>query len=128
MFAPGWPATTSPGAAAAIQTYRKSAGVTAEGLEAMSWMARGELARRNLDQADKWAEDTYTLASAEWKKHPVARDPNAPLALALGAAIEVEGRVMPRAASVPDAVGVSHRRAPEVLMTPDSHAHPEGDQ
>src|ERR1700744_903481 len=57
------------GAAAAIQSYRKSSGTNAEALEAMSWMARGELARKNLDQAAKWAEDTYTLAAAEWKKH-----------------------------------------------------------
>ncbi len=68
--------------------------MTPDGLEAMSWMARGELARSNLDQAEKWAEETYRLAAAEWKKHPPGRDPNAPLALALGASIEVEGTVM----------------------------------
>ncbi len=106
------------GAAAAIQTYRKSAGVTAEGLEAMSWMARGELARRNLDQAGKWAEDTYTLASAEWKKHPVARDPNAPLALALGAAIEVEGRVTAARGQRADAVAYLTGERQKYLMTP----------
>lgn len=82
------------GAAARVQAYRKTFGVTPEGLEAMSWIARGELARRDLDQAAKWADDTYQLTAAEWKRHPVTRDPNAPLALALGASIEVEGAVM----------------------------------
>jgi thiol-disulfide isomerase/thioredoxin len=81
------------GAAAGIQNYRKSYGVTPDVLEAMSWFARAELGRKGLDQAEKWSQDTYQLAAAEWKKHP-ALDSNAPLALALGAAIEVEGKVM----------------------------------
>jgi thiol-disulfide isomerase/thioredoxin len=82
------------GAAGQIQNYRRSLGVTPDVLEAMSWMARGELGRKNLDQAEKWSQDTYQLAAAEVKKHPLGRDPNAPLALALGASIEVEGNVM----------------------------------
>lgn len=82
------------GAAAQIQNARRVSGVTPDLLAAMSWMARGELGRKNLDQAEKWSQDTYQLAAAEVKKHPLSRDPNAPLALALGASIEVEGNVM----------------------------------
>jgi thiol-disulfide isomerase/thioredoxin len=82
------------GAAGQIQNYRRSFGVTPDVLEAMSWMARAELGRKNLDQAEKWSQDTYQLSAAEAKKHPLSRDPNAPLALALGASIEVEGEVM----------------------------------
>jgi thiol-disulfide isomerase/thioredoxin len=82
------------GAAGQIQSYRKSFGATPDMLEAMSWMARAELGRKNLDQAEKWSQDTYQLSAAEVKKHPLNRDPNAPLALALGASIEVEGNVM----------------------------------
>jgi len=82
------------GAAALIQNYRRGSGVTPDVLVAMSWMARGELGRKNLDQAEKWSQDTYQLSAAEVKKHPLTRDPNAPLALALGASIEVEGTVM----------------------------------
>ena len=82
------------GAAGQIQNYRKSSGVTPDLLEAMSWMARAELGRKNLDQAEKWSQDTYQLSAAEVKQHPLGRDPNAPLALALGASIEVEGNVM----------------------------------
>src|ERR1035438_9073748 len=58
------------GAVADIQIYRKSFGVTADLLEAMSWIGRAELGRKNLDQAEKWSQDTYQLAAAEWKKHP----------------------------------------------------------
>jgi thiol-disulfide isomerase/thioredoxin len=82
------------GAAGRIQSFRKNFGVTADVLEAMSWMARGELGRKNLDQAEKWSQETYQLCAVEVQKHPLTRDPNAPLALALGASIEVEGNVM----------------------------------
>jgi thiol-disulfide isomerase/thioredoxin len=105
-------------AAADIATYRKTAGTTAEGLEAMSWMGRGELARKNLDAAAKWAEDTYTLAAPEWKKHPVARDPNAPLVLALGASIEVQGRVMAARGERANAVGYLTGERQKYFMTP----------
>jgi thiol-disulfide isomerase/thioredoxin len=93
------------GAAGQIQNYRRSFGVTPDVLEAMSWMARAELGRKNLDQAEKWSQDTYQLSAAEVKKHPLSRDPNAPLALALGAAIEVEGNVMAARGERAGAVG-----------------------
>jgi thiol-disulfide isomerase/thioredoxin len=106
------------GAAAEIASYRKTAGTTAEGLEAMSWMARGELARKNLDQAEKWAQDTYQLTAAEWKKNPVKRDPNAPLALALGASIEVEGNVMAARGDRADAVAYLTEERQKYFATP----------
>lgn len=84
------------GAARSIQSYRQKQGVTPDVLEALSWMARAELSRGNLNQAEKFAQETYQLSSTEVKKHPLPRDPNAPLALALGASIEVEGNVMAR--------------------------------
>ncbi len=106
------------GAAAQIQSYRQTHGITAEGLEAMSWMARGELARKNLDPAAKWAEDTYQLSAAEWKKHPVSRDPNAPLALALGASIEVEGSVLAGRGQRADAVSYLGGELQKYYATP----------
>jgi thiol-disulfide isomerase/thioredoxin len=81
------------GAAASIQTYRRAHGTSPEALEAMSWVARTELAKGDKTAAEKWARDTYQLSVAETKRHPLSSDPNAPLALALGAAIEVEGNV-----------------------------------
>jgi thiol-disulfide isomerase/thioredoxin len=82
------------GAAASIQTYRRAHGPDADVLEAMSWVARAELARKNLAPAEKYAQETYQLAAAEAKKHPLNKDPNSPLALALGASVEVEANVM----------------------------------
>jgi thiol-disulfide isomerase/thioredoxin len=81
-----------PRAAEMIRTYRASKGVTPEAVEALSWMARGELARKNLVQADKYAQETYKLSQEQLKAHPLLRDPN--LQIAIGAAIEVEANVL----------------------------------
>jgi thiol-disulfide isomerase/thioredoxin len=81
-----------PRAAEMIRAYRASKGVTPEAVEALSWLARGELAQKNLVQADKHAQETYQLSLDQLKTHPLARDPN--LQIALGAAIEVEANVL----------------------------------
>src|ERR1700674_157089 len=72
------------GAAAQIQSYRKRAGVTPEALEALSWMGRAEIARGHADQAEKYAQETYQLATAALKKRALDRDAEAPLPIALG--------------------------------------------
>lgn len=95
------------GAAASIETYRRAHGVSPDGLEAMSWVARAELSKGDTAAAEKWALETYQLAVAETKKHPLSNDPNAPLALALGAAIEVEGNVKER---IKPTAGVAYLR------------------
>jgi thiol-disulfide isomerase/thioredoxin len=79
-------------AAETIRAYRASKGVTPEAVEALSWMARGELAKKNLVQADKYAQETYKLSLDQLKTHPLAHDAN--LQIALGAAIEVEANVL----------------------------------
>src|SRR5580658_1211244 len=79
-------------AAETIRAYRASKGVTPEAVEALSWMARGELAQKNLVQADKYAQETYKLSQDQLKSHPLARDPN--LQIAIGAAIDVEANVL----------------------------------
>jgi len=81
-----------PRASEMIRSYRASKGVTPEAVEALSWMARGELAQKNLVQADKYAQETYKLSQDQLKTHPLARDPN--LQIAIGAAIEVEANVL----------------------------------
>jgi thiol-disulfide isomerase/thioredoxin len=81
-----------PRAAEMIRSYRASKGVTPEAIEALSWMARGELAQKNVVQADKYAQETYTLSLAQLKTHPLSRDAN--LQIALGSAIEVEATVL----------------------------------
>ena len=75
-----------------IRSYRASKGVTPEAVEALGWLARGELAQKHLVQADKDAQETYKLAQEQLKTHPLLRDAN--LQLALGSAIEVEATVL----------------------------------
>lgn len=81
-----------PRAAEMIRGYRASKGVTPEAVEALSWMARGEFAKKNLVQADKYAQETYKLALEQLKTHPLLRDAN--LQIALGGAIEVQATIL----------------------------------
>jgi thiol-disulfide isomerase/thioredoxin len=81
-----------PRASEMIRAYRASKGVTPEAVEALSWLARGEFAQKNLVQADKHAQETYKLAQEQLKTHPLAHDAN--LQIALGAAIEVEANIL----------------------------------
>src|SRR5271169_2473414 len=81
-----------PRAAEMIRSYRATRGVTPEAVEALSWMARGELAQKNLVQADKYAQETSKLALEQIKTHPLLRDAN--LQVALGGAIEVQANIL----------------------------------
>jgi thiol-disulfide isomerase/thioredoxin len=75
-----------------LKSYRASAGITPEWLEALSWMSRGELAAKHYDEAEKYATETHDLSVAELKKRPLDREQYLPIAL--GAAIEVEANVL----------------------------------
>jgi thiol-disulfide isomerase/thioredoxin len=79
-------------AASQIDVYQNTRGITSELLEAMSWVARGALAVKDLNSAASWAEKTYRLSVAELKKRPLDQDRYLPIAL--GAAIEVQGQVL----------------------------------
>jgi thiol-disulfide isomerase/thioredoxin len=81
-----------PRAAEILRSYRAARGVTPEVVEALSWMARAELAQKNLVQADKDAQETYKLALEQMKTYPLLRSGN--LQIALGGAIEVEANVL----------------------------------
>lgn len=74
-----------------LATYRAKNGVTPEMLEALSWMGRGALAAKDLENAEKYARETYQLATAELKNRKL--DQEARLPIALGAAIEVIAQV-----------------------------------
>lgn len=74
-----------------VAADRKASGVTPANLEAQSWLGRGALAAKRFDQAEKYAEATYALATAELKKRPMDQEPRLPIAI--GAAIEVLGQV-----------------------------------
>lgn len=72
-----------------LASHRSANGVTPEMLEALSWMARGALAAKDLDRAEKYAREAYQLSTARLKSRPLDQEPRLPLAL--GAAIEVLG-------------------------------------
>jgi thiol-disulfide isomerase/thioredoxin len=70
-----------------LAAYRAANGVTPEMLEALSWMGRGALAAKDLENAEKYGRETYELSTAQLKARPLDREPRLPIAL--GAAIEV---------------------------------------
>lgn len=75
-----------------IAEERSRTGVTPQVLEAFSWLGRGALAAKQLDQADAYARKTRDLVLAELKKRPLDGDANTPIAL--GASIEVQAQVL----------------------------------
>jgi thiol-disulfide isomerase/thioredoxin len=81
-----------PLAEAMLQNYRAQRGVTPEYLEALSWLARGDLITRQFDKADANAKETEQLALQTLATRPLDAEPHLPLAL--GAAIEVEAQVL----------------------------------
>ena len=81
-----------PLAEAMLQSYRSQIGVTPEYLEALSWLARGDLITRQFDKAEATAKDTEKLALQSLATRPLDAEPHLPLAL--GAAIEVEAQLM----------------------------------
>lgn len=72
-----------------LAEYRAAHGITPEMLVALSWMGRGALAANDLDNAEKYARETYQLSKAQLKARPLDQEPQLPIAL--GAAIEVLG-------------------------------------
>jgi thiol-disulfide isomerase/thioredoxin len=74
-----------------LAAYKSANGETPEMLAALSWMARGTLAAKQLDKAEGYAEQTYSQATAMLPKRPLDRDSN--LQTAVGAAIEVLAQV-----------------------------------
>ncbi len=79
-------------AESALNAYRHQQGVTAEYLEAYSWMGRAALDQGQYDQAAAYAKQTQTLAQELLKKRPL--DADAHLPTALGAALEVQSQVL----------------------------------
>jgi len=75
-----------------LATYRAQHSVTAEYLEAHSWMARAYLKSNNLAQATTYARQTEQLALQQLKTRPLDAEPHLPNAL--GAAIEVEAQAL----------------------------------
>jgi thiol-disulfide isomerase/thioredoxin len=84
-----------------IQSYRATAGVTPDMLEALSWLARGTLDSKQYDRADKYAVETRQLSMELLKREGTG---TAPVVTALGAAIEVHAQVLAARGQRADAV------------------------
>jgi len=80
------------GAEAALSSYRNQQGITAEYLDAYSWMGRAAFDQGQYDQAAAYAKQTQTLVLEQLKRRPL--DADAHLPLALGAALEVQSQVL----------------------------------
>src|SRR5579863_7025187 len=79
-------------AEAQLDSYRSQRGVDAEYLDAYSLLARTAFDQGQYDQATSYAKQTKALALEELKKRPLDAEPHPPLAL--GAALEVQSRVL----------------------------------
>jgi thiol-disulfide isomerase/thioredoxin len=81
--------------AAAEKTLREFIarhGATPDALEALSWLGRGALAKKRLDEANRFAMETYGLSLEALKTRKLDDEPRLPIAL--GAAIEVQAHVL----------------------------------
>jgi thiol-disulfide isomerase/thioredoxin len=75
-----------------VKQYREQAGVTPELIDGIAWIARGYLTQKDLDRADTYATQARTLALEQLAHRKLDAEPHLPQAL--GAAIEVQARVM----------------------------------
>lgn len=90
-----------------LQSYRNRLGVTPEYLEALSWMARASLAAKRLDRAETYAKQTETLARPLLAERPLDADPR--LAIAVGAALEVQAQVLAEGGKQTEAIALLRR-------------------
>jgi len=75
-----------------LNSYRAQHGVTAEYIEAYSWMGRTALDARQYDQAAAYAKQTKALVMEQLKQRPIDAEPHLPIAL--GAALEIQSQVL----------------------------------
>ncbi|MBI4625879.1 MAG: redoxin domain-containing protein [Verrucomicrobia bacterium] len=85
-----------------VAAHRATRGVTPEMLVAKSWLGRGALGARRLEQAEAYARQTYELARVELQRRPMDEEPQLPIAI--GAAIEVLAKVAAERGARGDAV------------------------
>ena len=76
---------------ALIRQYRVAHSGTPEAIEALSWLGRGALAAKDLENADRYARETHELAVAALATRRL--DDDVRLQTALGASIETEALV-----------------------------------
>ena len=81
-----------PAAEATLQAYRTRQGITPDYVEALSWMARANLAANRLDRAETFARQTESLSLQLLQKRSLDAEPQLPVAL--GAALEVQAQLL----------------------------------
>lgn len=90
----------------ALATYRAQRGVDPEYLEALSWMGRGELAAGDLKQAYSFGKQVQQLTLQMLKGGKLDANPH--MAIALGAAFEVQAQSLAQQKQTPQAVALLH--------------------
>ena len=75
-----------------VREYQSRAGATPELAEAVSWIARGQLAVKNYPAAETYASQTRKISEALLHKRKLDAEPQLPIAL--GASIEVHAQTL----------------------------------
>src|SRR5262245_60571942 len=105
-----------PRAESVLTQFRSTQGTTPESIEALSWLARGALAAKQLNQASQYAAQTYDLVLAQLKQRRLETEPN--LQTALGAAIETQALVLVQQGTRSEAVTLLRRELQTFRDTP----------
>ena len=79
-------------AESALSSYRSQQGITAEYLDAYSWLGRAALDQGQYDQAAAYGKQTKAMVLEQLKQRPLDADSHLPIAL--GAALEVQSQVL----------------------------------
>src|SRR5438552_1713194 len=75
-----------------VEAFRKAHGATTELAAAISWQARGTLAAKQYDRAEKYADQAREMAVRVRQANVQSLKADPFLATALGASIEVQGQ------------------------------------
>ena len=103
------------GAEKTLRAFVADKGMTPDALEALSWLGRGNLAKKNLDEANRFATETYGLSLDALKTRKMDDEPRLPIAI--GAAIEVQAHVMAQKGNRSEAVYFLQRELDEYKGT-----------
>jgi thiol-disulfide isomerase/thioredoxin len=98
-----------------LRAFIAEKGTTPDALEALSWLGRGNLARKNLDEANRFATETYGRSLEALKTRKMDDEPRLPIAI--GAAIEVQAHVMAQKGERSEAVYFLQRELDEYKNT-----------
>jgi thiol-disulfide isomerase/thioredoxin len=99
-----------------VRAYRAARGTTPEAAEAVSWLARGALAAKQLDKAAQHAAEAYDLTVGLLKQRRLEAEPH--LQTALGAAIETHALVLAQQGARSDAVATLRRELQKYRDSP----------